>query len=405
MRVWVISELYHPEQTSTGHFLTHIAEALSSDYDVAALVARPTYAARGHHVPWRERKGGVDVIRCWSTRFDKNRIAGRAVNALTITLSFVCNALRRFRRGDIALFVTNPPTIPFAMLPACRLRRVTPLLLIHDVYPHVLVGAGIIRPGSAIERILLRFSRWLYTGVRRVVTIGRDMTRVVSELTNGAAQVVMIPNWADLEEIRSMPRTANRIRTSIGATEKFVVEYAGNMGRTHGIEVLVEAAHRLRDLHDIHFVFAGSGAKRAWLESATAGEPNVTILPRQDRADLNELLGAADLSVITLVPGMSGISVPSRMYNVMASGRPILALADRDSELASVIADEAIGWTVSPGDCDRLVERIRYAAEHRAELQAMGEKARSAAESKYSLSRIGAQYRQLIAAVVADRHE
>lgn len=404
VRVWVISELYHPEQTSTGHFLTQIAEALASRFDVAALVARPTYAARALRVPWRERRAGVDVIRCWSTRFDKNHIAGRGVNAATITLSFFLNAVRRFHRGDVALFVTNPPTVPFAMLLACRLRGVSPLLLIHDVYPHAIVRAGLVHPGSAVELILLRLSRWLYNGVDRVVTIGRDMAGLIETLTEGVAKVVMIPNWADLDDVQPTSPDANQIRASIGAADKLVVEYAGNMGRTHGLEVLVEAARRLRSAPDIHFLFAGSGAKREWLERATAGEPNITLLPRQDRADLNDLLGAADLSIITLVPAMAGISVPSRMYNVMASGRPLLAVADDDSELARVIAEERIGWTVPPGDCDRIIERIRYAAVNRTELRAMGERARAAAENNYSLPRIGARYRELIASVIAERH-
>jgi colanic acid biosynthesis glycosyl transferase WcaI len=407
VRVWVVSELYFPEQASTGHLLTHIAEELARRYDVGVLTVRPTYSARDLRVPRRERVGGVDVIRCWSTRFHKDRIAGRLANSLTVTASLFLNALVRVRRGDVVLFVTNPPTVPFAMLAACRLRGAIPLLLIHDVYPHVLVATGMLRRGSLAERAMLRLNRALYAGVERVITIGRDMTRLVDAATGGAARVVMIPNFGDVETLRPMPHDRNPILTSLGIADKFIVQYAGNMGRTHGLDVLIEAASALRHRTDIHFLFAGFGARRAWLESAAAGSPNVTVLPPHHpphlpRQGLNDLLNACDISTISFAPGMSGVSVPSRMYDVLAGGHPLLAMADSDSELAMMIAEEGVGWTVPPGDRAAFIERVVHAADHRDELREMGRRARAAAVRSYSLARIGEQYRDMIASVLAE---
>lgn len=405
MRVWVVSELYYPEQTSTGHFLTHIAEELTRRYDVGVLTVQPTYSARNMRVPRRERAGGVDVIRCWSTRFRKDDLAGRLANSVTVTASLFLNALVRIRRGDVVLFVTNPPTVPFAMLAACRLRGVIPLLLIHDVYPQVLVATGMLRRGSLAERMMLRLSRGLYTRVERVITIGRDMSRLVAAATGGTARVVMIPNWGDVEAIRPMRRSRNPILTTLGIAGKFIVQYAGNMGRTHGLEALIEAASSLRHRTDIHFLFSGSGAKRPWLESAAAGSPNVTVLAaHHPRESLNDLLNACDISTISFTHGMSGVSVPSRMYDVLASGHPLLAMADSDSELAMMIAEERVGWTVPPGDLGAFIERVVYAADHRNELCEMGRRARAAAERTYSPAHIGEQYRDLIASVLAEHH-
>ena len=400
MRVWVVSELYYPEQTSTGYFLTHIAEELAHRYDVAVLTAQPTYSARNVRAPRRERLRGVDVLRCRSTHFHKDRLPGRIANAATITASFFWNALLRFRRGDVVLFVTNPPSVPFVAFAACRLRGATPLLLIHDVYPQVLVAAGMLRPGSLAERVMLRLNRALYSSAARVITLGRDMTRLVA-----SANAVMIPNWGDVEAIRPTPRESNPILAALGLGDKFIVQYAGNMGRTHGLEALLDAAEALRGRADIHFLFSGSGAKRAWVESAAAGRPNVTLLAaHHPRESLNDILNACDLSTISFAPGMSGVSVPSRMYDVLASGHPLLAMADADSELAMMIAEEGVGWTLPPGDRDTFVERVLYAADHREELREMGGRARAAAEQKYSLARVGEQYRALIASVIAERH-
>src|ERR1051325_11523888 len=150
MRVWVISEVFHPEDTSTGYFLSRIAEELARAYNVGVLTAQPTYAARGVKAPKRERWRGMDIRRSWSTRFDKDRLALRALNLVTLTASLFISALARVRRGDVVLFVTNPPTLPFALAAARRLRGATPLLPVHDVYPHAIVAAGMARPGGLL---------------------------------------------------------------------------------------------------------------------------------------------------------------------------------------------------------------------------------------------------------------
>ncbi|HEV7425815.1 MAG TPA: glycosyltransferase family 4 protein [Thermoanaerobaculia bacterium] len=404
LRVWVISELYYPELTSTGYFLTHIAEELARRYDVGVLAAQPTYSARGVRAPTRERIRGVAVVRCRSTRFHKDKLLGRIANAVTLTASLFVHALFRFRRGDVALFVTNPPTVPFAMFAACRMRGVTPLLLIHDVYPQAFVATGLVRRGSFAERAMLRLNRALYSAVERVITIGRDMSRLVDAVAGGRATVAMIPNWGDIEAIRPMPRLSNPILASLGILHKFVVQYVGNMGRTHGLEVLIEAASALRDRTDIHFLFSGSGAKRLYIENAAAGCPNITVLAAyRPRESLDEILNACDLSMISFNPGMSGVSVPSRMYDVLASGHPLLALTDSDSELAMLIAEERVGWSVAPNDREAFIGRLLYAVEHRDEIEEAGRRARAVAERKYSLSQIGEQYRDLIASVLAER--
>src|SRR5206468_12260208 len=128
------SELFHPEQASTGYFVTKIAEELARAYDVGVITGQPTYASRGQLAPRREQWKGMDIVRVWSTRMDKDRLPLRALNLITLTGSLFAAGMRRIRRGDVVLFVTNPPTIPFALATACRMRGATPLLLVHDVY-------------------------------------------------------------------------------------------------------------------------------------------------------------------------------------------------------------------------------------------------------------------------------
>ena len=398
-KIWVVSELYYPEDTSTGHFLTGIAEGLAEHAEVGVLCSQPTYAARGSRAPGRERRHGVNVRRCWGTRLNKDVLPFRLLNLLTISLALFWGGLRHIQRAAKVLVVTNPPLLPFLIMLACRLKRATPVLLVHDVYPEVLMAAGMVRQGSRGFRLMQGCTRWLYRQAACVVVLGRDMERLAA--TKGAAQKTrIIPNWADLDEVRpEASRVENALLKECGLQDAFVVQYCGNMGRTHGLEYLLAAAGRAAPA--THFLLTGSGARKSWVEHEipARGLKNVTVLPRCPRERLSEYLNACDLALISFVPGMSGVSVPSRMYNIMAAGKPILAVADADSELAAVIGEERIGWVVAPGDIDGI---LRVMAEARADprlLREMGQRARSAAEAKYNLPRVLGLYRDLFAAL------
>ena len=396
--VWILSELYHPEETSTGWIMTGIAEGLAVRFDVKVLCAQPTYSARGIRASATEVRHGVEIRRCASTTLDKNRLVPRALNAVSLSASIFAQALRRFRARDLVLVVTNPPALPFLAAAACRIRGSRCLLLIHDVYPEALVAAGLIRRGGWGARILAHVTRRLYRRMARIVTLGRDMSALVAgKSPEVASRIVAITNWADAELVRPRPRERNSMLRDLGLTGKFVVQWAGNMGRTHALDVVVTAAARCED-RGVHFLFAGDGARKQWLEAEIArrGLANATVIPNQPRAASEVLLNACDVALFAAVPGMSGVSVPSRMYNILASGKPMIAMADPSTELAAVIEEEGVGWVVPVGDVDGLVAAIDAARSDPAGLAAMGVRARRAAESKYSPASVVAQWVRLV---------
>jgi colanic acid biosynthesis glycosyl transferase WcaI len=208
---------------------------------------------------------------------------------------------------------------------------------------------------------------------------------------------VIVTNWADIETISPKSRQENRLLKQLGIEGKIVFQYSGNMGRTHGLETILEAAVLLEGEESIHFLLIGSGAKRHGVETYLAGSRlrNVTLLPLQPRQDLSDTLNACDVAIISFVKGTAGISVPSRMYNIMAAGKPILAVADDTSELALVVREENIGWVVRPGDKNALADAIQNAQSAPRKLKELGERARAAA-MKYSRSHAVDSYRSLI---------
>jgi len=398
-RVWIVSELYYPELTSTGYFLTGIAEGLAAEYDVSVLCGQPSYWARGTSAPTSEIRNGVHVQRCPATTLDKNKVVFKIVNLITISLSIFFSALFRFRVGDIVIAVTNPPFLPYVALLACRVRGGHFVLLVHDVYPEIFIRLDILTARSIPVRLLDRASKWLYNGADRIIVLGRDMQElVVGKLKGPRDKVVIAANWGDTQANYPCERSKNRLLERLNLKGRFIAQYCGNIGRTHGIKDIVEAAKLLASDPEFHFLLIGWGARKQWaIEQKQAHKlENLTILDPLEQNDLCDGLNACDVSLIAFSRGMSGISVPSRMYNVLAAGKPLLAVSDDNSELAAVVKEEEIGWVIPPGRPDLLVSALRAARGNQERLRSMGQRARQAAEAKYTRSHILEIYRDLI---------
>lgn len=380
---------------------------MADSYSVRVLCSQPTYSARGKLAPHSEVRDGVRIYRCQGSTLNKDHLLFRFINAVTISLSIFFSALLKIKRDEKVIVVTNPPLMMFGIGLVCWLRGASCLLLIHDVYPEALIAAGLTVSGSILSQSLEWLTKTLYRNVAAIIVIGRDMKQLVlKKMSSCQTPVALITNWADIEEIEPSPRTRNALLTRLGLVEKFVIQYSGNMGRTHGIEVLLQSAKELASESLYHFLFIGSGAKMEWLTKQVQhhGLTNVTILPTQPRDQLSETLNACDIAVISFIPGMAGVSVPSRMYNIMAAGKPIIAVVDENSELALVVKEEGIGWIVPPGDVAKIVTTTREAKSDPNLLSEMGKRARQAAEQKYSFQHIMDRYTSLMRDLEAETH-
>ena len=397
----IITELYYPEDTSTGYFLTGIAEGLASaGMPVRVLCAQPSYRLKGVEAPEREVRAGVNIRRVRAPAGDKNKLWQRAWLALGLTWRFSMAISEELREGEVVLVVTNPPTLPWIVAWMAHSRKAKAHLLVHDVYPDVLVPTGLAREGSMVFRVVDALQRWAWPRFDAVVVLGRDMrARVLRKCPQLEGRVHIIPNWGDLSAVPCLPRAGNALRARLGLADAFVVQFSGNLGRTHGVDDFLALAAKLRDEPMVRFLVYGWGAGRARIEEAVAsGElPNLTLLPPCERSELAEYLNACDLFFLPFKAGMEGISVPSRLYNVLAAGNPVLAVAGAESELAMVIEEEKIGWVVAPGNTEGMLAAVRSALDGNRSLPAMRGRARAAAETKYSKDRIVADFVRLVA--------
>lgn len=395
-RVIIISELYYPEQNATGYFLTGIAEALALDREskVSVLCAQPSYNQRTKKSPKHEFRHGVQIRRCPTTTLDPHTRCGRLCNFLTVSMSLGLTALLTIQPGDTVLGVTNPPLLPYLLWPVCWLRRAKFVLLVHDMYPEVLVPLRLLNKTSLLYKLLSWVSGRLYAYSDTVVALGRDMEKLIRASSGGRANIAVIPNWGDTQPAPNAATTANRLLKFLGISDRFIIQFSGNHGRTHDLETILSAARLLQNERTIHFLFIGEGSsKAAAVRLAKSWNlQNVTFTGFVDRSELPTALTASHISVVAFKPGMTGISVPSRLYNLMAAQRPIIAVVDEDSEVAEVIRETQAGvlvQTESPRALADAILELMLDDEHRT---AIGRNAKHAAEQYYSYNIVTRKY-------------
>ena len=397
--LWILIEVYYPEETGTGYYVTRIAEYLALTRQVSVLCAQPAYSRVGVKAPHSEVRRGVHIYRCPSLTLHQRSIWARLLRMVSISLSMFITGFFRIRRGDSIIAVTNPPSVPILTAVLSLLLRVPCSLIVHDVYPDILAACGLTSRASLSYKLLAKINRMVLQRAERILCIGRDMRDhlVLARGTGTGEGVEVVPLWADCREIRPSPKESNPLLLQLGLAGKLVVLYAGNMGHPHGIETLAAAVKSLELDEEIYFIFMGSGPRRKILEDMVRrGSRNLIVLPPRPRSEQGEFLNACDVSIMSLVPGMLGLAVPSRTYNLMAAGKPIIALVAASSETARVVREEEIGWVIEPGvesaAAENTVDVIRAAKASRQLLCDMGARARRAAETKYSPEMILRQF-------------
>jgi glycosyltransferase involved in cell wall biosynthesis len=395
-RVLFLNRSFWPDREATGQFLTELCDDLSRDHEVT-IVAGPSYHVPSTHSAgirlWsRESRGKVSIVRTWGTRFSKSNLAGRLVNLGTY---YVLAAIAAFwlPRPDVIVAETDPPLL--GALAAVLKRRWGCKLIynVRDLYPDIAEATGGVR-NPLLLGLLRRANDFAYKRADLIVTLGHDMARRIVAKGVPADKVAVVPDWVDCERIR--PLANNPMRRNFGG--KFVVMYSGNLGLSQQLEAVLEAAGRLRDDERIIFALIGEGARKKWLEqrALAMGLPNVIFMPYQPLENLAESLSAADLHLIPLAPGTAGCLVPSKIYGILAAGRPFIAMMEENAEVAQIARKDAVGFVVRPGDVEGLVRAIREAADAPDRLKQMGARARRLAELRFDRIKVTGSFGSLL---------
>ncbi len=381
MKILLLNHYYPPDTSATARMAATVAGALSTRHEVTVLCGRPSYDTREQR-PWRlwqsEQAGHIRIIRVGSTDYSRFQMKWRVMNYLTYAALASVRAM--FMRSDVVLSMTDPPFLGIVGALVARLKGRPFVYNVRDLYPDMALGGAIVDPGL-LTQVWHVLHRWTLRQTSRVIVLGEDMkSRIVAKGVD-PARIVVVRDGAEIScgdssQSQLDPEVIRAIRSDF----RLVLLHAGNLGFYGAWETLIAAARQLQE-QAVGFVFVGDGAQRAHMESAAKGVANVRFLPFFPASKIPSVLAAPDAHVITIRRGLEGVVVPSKMYAILAAGRPILAVAPSETDVASLGSLRGFGVSADPDKPEELVSVVRALASDSEKLKRMAQAAREAAPS------------------------
>jgi colanic acid biosynthesis glycosyl transferase WcaI len=357
-RVVFVNRYFHPDESATSRMLSDLAFRLvECGIEVAVVTSRQLYENRHGQLPSRENIRGVAIHRVATFTFGRARLLGRALDYLSFHIAAGLKLLALLRPGDVAVAKTDPPLICVVTGLAARCRGARLVNWLQDVFPEVAL---------ALTPTLM--PRWLHDGLAGLrdrslrmaamnVVIGNGMRDRLLARGIVADRIRVIPNWADQQAIVPIPTHNSQTRSSLNLQDRFVIGYSGNFGRAHEFHTLISAARLLQDAR-FAFLMTGGGARSGELREAVtqASLTNFHFQSYRPVPMLADSLAAADVHLVSLLPSLEGLIVPSKVYGILAAGRPIVFIGDTRGEVANLLREHDCGISVNSGAGQQLAD-------------------------------------------------
>jgi colanic acid biosynthesis glycosyl transferase WcaI len=380
MRILLFNEYYPPDTSATAKMAALVAETLAKRHDVTVVAGRPSYDPDEYY-PYRllrkDVRNGVTVERVGSTAYPRHKMRRRVANYLSYLALAVPRAIAH--RPDVVLAMTDPPIAGIAGAFVSRVARRPFVYNIRDLYPDMAVGGSIVRPSKWVER-WEKMHRGTLRQAARVIVLGDDMRDRIVAKGIAPERIVIVRDGATPSP--ALPDRADAIVQEIRCGFSFVAIHAGNLGFYGAWGALLKAAELLQN-KSAGIVFVGDGANRATLESSASALGNVRFLPFRPFEQVPHVMMAGDVHIVTVKRGLEGVVVPSKLYSILAAGRPLLVVAPKECDAARIALDMGCGVTADPDDPAAIADAILALRDDSARLARMGQCAQEAA-AKYA---------------------
>jgi len=389
--VKILCQGFYPDIVAAGELLFELAERLvnSHDVNVSVLTAQPSFVKKDK-LPSKEILNGVSIKRLNIFNFNKNTLGGKILNSWSFFFKVLFTVIFA-SRYDWLLIPTSPPLLPLIGVVAKFLYGQKYIYLMHDIYPETASKLGYISEDGILYKIWKFLNKISLKNADKIIVLSEDMRLKLTDSIEDIdlEKISIIHNWSNEDLMKIIPKKENYFLDKYGLRDKFIVEYSGNLGRIHEFNTLLKAAKELNNHENIVFLFIGDGGKKSEIESFVKnhGLKNVRMLPYQERSELPLSLGMADIQILSLEKGYEKLAVPSKFYGILASGKPVMFIGDKNCHIARVIENNNCGFNIETDNYKVLANAIAYFEKSRDELIVYGHSSRKTFENNFTLNK------------------
>lgn len=408
MQVLILNFYYAPDFSADVPIYQGLVEGLvHHGHTVHLVVAAPhrqggtLWEAYRGRLFSQEENGHVTIDRTWIYSKSDMTVPERMLNYLSYSVLALPRLFRR-ARPDVIFVGTPPPNMGLTGMLASRMRGAPYVLNVQDIYPDVAIRAGMLRNGRLAE-FFQRIENLVYQKASRIAVISEGFRRNLLAKGVPDAKVAVLPNFVDTEALTPLPRTTP-LRRELGLEDHIVVLYAGSLGHPQGLDRVLDVAAALQSRRDLFFLFVGEGTQKDTLHKQADGRrlSNVQFLDPRPWSEVPQVIATGDISLVPLRTGFSFDTVPSKLYSIMASGRPVIASVDPGSDTWALVETARCGLCVAPEDPDALAKAIVQLADDEALRQRLADAGRAHVVAHCSKTQMVKHYNTLFTEVVAE---
>ncbi|MED3957447.1 glycosyltransferase family 4 protein [Priestia aryabhattai] len=371
-KLLIYAHYYIPDVASTGQILRELAEGMIHEFDITIVCVVPSYTGKvadeyKKKMFYKEEINGVKVIRIRVPEFSKSNKLSRVKNILSY---FIGAMIATFKVGkmDYVYSISQPPILGGLLgVWGKWVKRAKYIYNIQDFNPEQTMAVGYSK-NKLVLKAMMMFDKFSCRHADKVIVVGRDMVETLKGRFKGrkVPNHTFINNWIDEKEIYPLSANHEKVvafKEKYGLQDKFIIMYSGNLGLYYDLENLMNVIEKFKGRDDVVFAFIGEGTIRESLVQYKEKNnlQNVRFIPYQDKSDLIYSLNAGDVHWCLNAKGIKGVSVPSKLYGIIAAGKPILGALEEGSEARLIIEETQCGYVTEPGnynEIEKLIQRF-----------------------------------------------
>lgn len=386
-KLLIYAHYFYPDVASTGQILAELAEGMIDAFDITVICVVPSYSGvieekyKSKRIYIEDYKG-IKLVRVRVPEFKKSNKVSRIKNLLAYFFNSLI-ATAKIEKQDYIYTISQPPILGGVLGVLGKWIKGGKLIYnIQDFNPEQTIAVGYAK-NKLLLNTVMAVDKFSCKNSDKVIVVGRDMQETLKNRFNNkkVPSNVFINNWINEKEIYPLEQNHPKIvafKEKYNLKDKFIIMYSGNIGLYYDLENIIKVIGEFKDREDVVFAFIGDGTVKSKIEEYVTDNKlnNVTFIPYQDKADLIYSLNAADIHWVVNAKGIKGVSVPSKLYGVMAAGKPVLGVLDEGSEARLIVEECKCGVCIEPGNYKEISRNIEYILNNKELIKSLGQNGR-----------------------------